>query len=265
MTTILLRILLVALVGYGCVAIFLFFFADLFIFVPPRPTYGPATLPYTRVPVDETDSLALLHLHDPEAHFTILLSHGNGEDMGQIVDLFEEIRASGFSLLAYDYRGYGRSSRGRPTTGKATRDAEAVYRHAVRELGIPPERLILHGRSVGSGPTLEVAVRHPVAGIILESAFTTAFRVVTQAPLLPFDRFRNLERMRDVEAPVLVIHGTRDAVIRPWHGRRLYEAAKGPKAALWIEGGGHNDLLFVAREKYRQALRDFAELLLSRR
>jgi fermentation-respiration switch protein FrsA (DUF1100 family) len=134
---------------------------------------------------------------------------------------------------------------------------EAVYRYVVDSLGVPPSRLVLYGRSVGSGPATDLAARVPVGGLVLESAFVSAFRVMTKVALLPFDRFLNLRHIRQVRAPVLVIHGTDDEVIPVSHGRRLYEAAAGPKQALWIEGAHHNDVPFVGGTRYWTALAAF--------
>jgi hypothetical protein len=84
---------------------------------------------------------------------------------------------------------------------------------------------------------------------------------MTRIPLLPFDRFPNLRHIREVECPVLVIHGTEDEVIAPWHGQRLFDAAPDPKQLLWVEGARHNDLVNVAGAQYWQALRSFATVV----
>jgi abhydrolase domain-containing protein 17 len=123
---------------------------------------------------------------------------------------------------------------------------------------------VVHGRSVGAGPALELAARRTVGGVIVESSFVSAFRVLTRIPLLPFDRFPNLRNMREVRAPVLVIHGVRDEVIPVSHGRRLFAAAPEPKLELWVEAAGHNDLVHTAGAAYWQALREMARVVESR-
>lgn len=208
--------------------------------------------------------IATLHLPNPNATFTILFSHGNAEDLGHLAPLLEQLRRAGFSVLAYDYRGYGQSTGGPPSAAGAYRDVRAVYRYAVERLGVEPARLILLGRSVGSGPAAELAAREPVGGLVLESAFTSTFRVVTGLPLLPFDRFPNLRHVQRARCPVLVIHGTEDDVIPASHGRRLYDAAPEPKRLHLVEGAGHNDLVLVAGEEYWRVLRSFAELVRAR-
>jgi abhydrolase domain-containing protein 17 len=255
------RVIWLLVAGWVALTLLAYLLADRMIFLPPSASYDAARLPVRTIPVGDGDSLALLHLARGHERFTIIHSHGNAEDLGDVLPLLELIRGAGFAVIAYDYRGYGLSSGGVPGARSADEDALAVYRFAVHELRIPPGRLILHGRSVGAGPALHVAAHHPVGGVILESAFTSAYRVVTRVALLPFDRFPNHRRIRRVRAPVLVIHGTADDVIPIAHGRRLHALAPAPRQAWWVEGAGHNDLAAVAGDGYPAALRAFAELV----
>ncbi len=255
-------VILVIALSYVGLAAIAFFLADRLIFLPPRSSYGEGQLPIVHVETDDDTRIAMLHLPKEGAEFTLLYSHGNAEDIGQIGWVLAGLRDGvGVSVIAYDYRGYGQSSGGRTSAAGTLRDIEAVYRHAVRELGIAPERLIVHGRSVGTGPTLHLAAREPVAAVILESGFTSAFRVVTRVPLLPFDRFPNLRNVREVRAPVLVIHGEGDEMISFTHGRRLFDAAPEPKQRFWVEGAGHNDLLDIAGDRYWRVLSEFVSSL----
>jgi hypothetical protein len=258
MTHALLRALVLLLVLYGAAALLAFLMVERLLFQPPPPSYSAADFSVRFAPVGDGDSIALLHLPDPDAAFTLLLSHGNAEDLGHIAPLLDEIRRAGFGVIGYDYRGYGRSTPRRPTIRRAEADAAAAYRYAVEQAGVPPQRLIVHGRSVGSGPTLALAARLPVAAVVLESAFASPYRVLTRVGLLPFDRFPNLARVRALDRPLLVTHGDRDRVIPASHGRALFAAHRGPKRALWVDGAGHNDLLRVAGDRYGRALADFA-------
>lgn len=251
---------LVAL-GWLALTAFAWLVADRMIFMPPSPTYDAATLPIVHVTTEDGARIATLHLPNDAARFTILYSHGNAEDLGWTLPTLEHLRDLGFAVVAYDYRGYGASTGGPPTTAGASRDIAAVYAWLARELGVPPGNIILYGRSLGSGPATELAAREPVAGLILESAFTSTYVVLTRVAVLPFDRFPNIRHIRDVAAPVLLIHGTRDEVIPYSHGRRLHEAAPGPRSALWVEGARHNDVALVAGTRYDEALRAFAASL----
>ena len=240
-------------VAYLCFAAFAWFVSDRMIFLPPSPSYRAGQLPIVMVPTDGA-SIAMLHLPNPQAAVTLLYAHGNAEDLGQLAPWLEEMRRAGFAVVGFDYRGYGMSTGGPPSAHGAVHDMETVYRWVVDTLRVPPSRIVLYGRSVGSGPATDLAARVPVGGIVLESAFVSAFRVMTRISLLPFDRFPNLRHIRQVRAPVLVIHGTDDEVIPLSHGRRLYEAATAPKQAFWVEGAHHNDVPLVGGARYWAAL-----------
>ncbi len=203
-------------------------------------------------------TVSALSVPCPKAKYAILYSHGNAEDIGQLQDVFALYVQHGYAVFAYDYRGYG-TSQGKPSEEGCCRDIQAAYEYLTGTLKVPPERVILYGRSVGSGPAVWLASREKVAGLVVESGFKSTFRVVTNYGILPFDRFPNIDRMPELKCPVLFLHGTKDEVIPFSHGLSLYEAAKEPKSKLWVEGAGHNNLLYVAGDSYWQALDSFAK------
>jgi fermentation-respiration switch protein FrsA (DUF1100 family) len=254
----LLRALRLLVIVYAVATVALWMFANRLIFLPQPPTYR--TLPgLVRIPV-ERDTIAAVWLPNPAARFTVLYSHGNAEDLGDDRPLLEEIRRRGFSVFAYDYRGYGAST-GRPTERHAYADEAAAYAYLTRSLGVPPSRIIVHGRSLGGGPAAELASREPVAGLVLESTFTSVGAAVSWGRLFAIDYFRSGRRLKTVRCPVLVIHGTADRVIPFSVGQRLFDGARWPKQSLWVEGAGHDDLVAVAGERYWSALRRFADSL----
>jgi hypothetical protein len=104
-----------------------------------------------------------------------------------------------------------------------------------------------------------LASRNPVAGLVLQSPFLSALRVLTRVTILPFDHFPSYKRIGDVRCPVLVMHGTSDEVIGFYHGRRMYELAREPKRKLWVAGAHHNDFNEVGHDQYLQAVRQFAD------
>lgn len=212
----------------------------------------------------DKETIAALHLTNPDADLTLLYSHGNAEDLGDIRPRLERLQNLGFNVLAYDYRGYGLSS-GRPTERGAYADIEAAYRYLRDRQHIPAEQIVLFGRSIGSGPSLYLASQEPVGGLILESAFVSIFRILTRLPLYPFDKFPNLQRIAAIDCPVLLIHGDRDRVIPFWHGQALFERASEPKVWFPVPGAGHNDVWPVAGASYDRQLQAFARQLLADR
>jgi abhydrolase domain-containing protein 17 len=217
-----------------------------------------------KIPTRDGARISAVYLPSADAAFTVLLSHGNGEDLGDVEPILMRLVQAGFSVLAYDYRGYGTSG-GSPGVNNARRDLEAAFDHLTDALAVPPGRVVLHGRSLGGAFAAELAAERPVAGLILESTFVSMFRVLTGVRLLLPDRLVTLERLRHLSCPVLIVHGTEDEVIGFWHGKALLEATRGPKRHLWVEGAGHNDLAEVAGEAYVEALRAFGALLHEKR
>jgi fermentation-respiration switch protein FrsA (DUF1100 family) len=254
----LLRALLIAGIAYAGFAVLLWLFAERLIFMPPAERY-PRDDRVLLIPRAGGGTVAALHLPNPDARYTVLFSHGNAEHIVHGLDHLQGMRAAGFSVLAYDYSGYGLST-GRPSERAAYTDIEAAYDYLVHTAGVPPERIILHGRSLGGAVAADLASRRPAAGLVLESTFTSAYRVA-RLPFLPFDRFRTASKLPRIRMPVLVIHGTDDEVIGFWHGQRLHDLARGPKQRLWVPGATHNDLSWVAGERYWAALRTFADSL----
>jgi len=229
------------------------------IFQPPRSSYRHLE-GGLHLPTAGGHRIYVVHRVTPGARFTVLFSHGNAEDLGHLDSFLRAYQARGYSVLAWDYRGYGRST-GQPSEEAVNADLKVLYEHLTITRGVDPRTIIAHGRSLGGASAVELARRYPLGGVILESTFVSAFRVVTRVPLLPCDRFRNLAKLADVREPVLVIHGKKDGVVGFWHGRRLYDAVKGPRHRLWVARAGHNDLPEVAGETYWRAIDDFAATL----
>lgn len=201
--------------------------------------------------------ITAVYLPNSEARFTLLFSHGNAEDLGADLPLLDIYRRAGFAVFAYDYRGYG-TSEGRPSEPGVYADAEAAYNALTSQLGVEPGRIISMGRSLGSAPAIHLAVTHPVAGLVVEAPFLSAFRVLTHVQLLPWDKFNNAAMIRRVHVPVLVIQGDADEVVPFHHGQRIFALANEPKRSLWVHGAHHNDVLFTASRPYLDALQQFA-------
>lgn len=258
----LLRIVLSLAFIYAAVVGLVWVVADRMIFLPPAKSYRD-TPDVIRLSTAGGERIAAVYLPNAGATYTVLFSHGNGEDLGGVLPLLPVLRDLGFSVFAYDYRGYGLSE-GRPSERNVYADIDAAYDYLTRDLRVPPERIILYGRSLGAGAAVDLASRRFVGGLILESPFLTAFRVMTRIPVFPFDKFRNVDKIGRVRCPVLVMHGEADEIVPLWHGQRLFERAPGPKTLVVIPGAHHNDFMWVAGARYAAALRDFEALLRGR-
>jgi abhydrolase domain-containing protein 17 len=244
---------------YLCFVGYIFFRADSLMFMPPPASYRPSA-ELLKIPVNDRENLAALYIPNPQATFTLLYIHGNAEDLGDIRLDLEQLQQWGFSVFAYDYRGYGLSD-GQPSEVHAYQDADAAYRYLTQQLKIPAHQIILYGRSLGGGSAVDLASRQPMAGLILQSTFTTAFRVVVPVPIVPFEKFDNLRKISQVRCPLLVMHGGIDRVVPFQHGQQLYAAAAQPKLFLWEPAAGHNDFPSVAGDRQRRILNSFQELI----
>ncbi|KAI3689998.1 hypothetical protein L2E82_47972 [Cichorium intybus] len=190
------------------------------------------------------NKIVAFYLKNPYARLTLLYSHGNAADLGQLFDLFVQLKANlRVNLMGYDYSGYGAST-GKPSEVNTYADIEAVYECLETEYGVSQEDIILYGQSVGSGPTLHLAARLPrLRGVVLHSAILSGLRVVCHVKCtLCFDIYKNVNKIRKVKCPTLVIHGTEDDVVNWLHGNGLWKMAKDPYEPLWIKGGGHCNL-----------------------
>lgn len=252
MRTLLLKYILLALAAYIIAGFLVNHFIDRGLFKPPRVSYK----------VDDTfmlkstdgRNIAARWLENPGARCAILYSHGNAVDLGGVRYVMEYYHKLGFSVLAYDYQGYGLSE-GTPSESHSYDDIKAAYNFLITTKAIPANRIVLMGNSLGTGPTLDLAKRiPPPAAVILQSPYLSAYHVATKYPLFPFNRFENYEKIDRINAPLLIIHGERDIVIPIEHGRELFEKAHAPKNALWIPDGQHIGLYRVAGDEIKAAI-----------
>lgn len=195
---------------------------------------------------------------------TMLWCHGNAGNIIHRLENLAELYRLGLSVFLFDYRGYGRSE-GRPSEAGFYQDAEAAYHYIRQQRRIPPNRLVVFGRSLGSAVAADVVSHHPAAGLIMESPFPS---VATVARLTYFGaaahwllgaRFDLTTRLSAISMPILVIHGDRDSIIPLALGKAVFDAASEPKEFHVVRGADHNDLYMVGGRPYFQRLKQFAQ------
>ena len=249
---------MLVLASYFCLCLIAGCFSNGLIFPTPTSSYDKEDTDLF-VRTSSGEQIACIYLRQSEANgTTILFSHGNGEDIGHARDYLEELHGQGFSVFAYDYPGYGQSS-GKPTEKGCHEAALAAYEHLLEKEKVAPERIILHGRSLGTAPSCKLAAEKEVGGLILESPFVTAFRVMTHVTLLPWDKFRNIDNAKKVSCHSLVIHGDMDEVVPFWHGKKIFEVLPEPKTFLPLQKIGHNNVASAGGENYWQAIKEFRQ------
>jgi fermentation-respiration switch protein FrsA (DUF1100 family) len=255
--------------GLILVAILIRTFENRLIFFPPRYPEGFAPpqaygLHPEEVWLKVSDGVKLnaYFLPAPESSRVLLWFHGNAENIGMGLPHLKALARLGMNIMEPDYRGYGRSE-GSPDEAGVYRDGEAAYRYLLEVRHFEPKSIFIYGHSLGGAVAVEVASHHACGGLIVESSFTSVremARRIYHLPIMeyvPRSRFDSLAKISRVQAPVLIIHGTRDPVIPFDMGRKLYEAAREPKSFLPIEGAGHDDPFLTGGAAYSNALSSF--------
>ncbi|KAK7302174.1 hypothetical protein RJT34_13056 [Clitoria ternatea] len=201
--------------------------------------------------------IVAMYVRHPMAKSTILYSHGNAADIGQMYELFIELSIHlRVNLMGYDYSGYGQSS-GKASEHNTYADIEAAYKYLEENYGAKQEDIILYGQSVGSGPTLDLAARLTrLRAVVLHSPILSGLRVMYPVKRTYwFDIYKNIDKIPLVKCPVLVIHGTADEVVDCSHGKQLWELCQQKYEPLWLKGGNHCNLELYP--EYLRHLRKF--------
>ncbi|KAG8501506.1 hypothetical protein CXB51_003814 [Gossypium anomalum] len=198
-----------------------------------------------KLPTRRGTEIVAIYIRHPMATSTLLYSHGNATDLGQMYELFIELSIHlRVNLMGYDYSGYGQSS-GKPSEQSTYADIEAAYKCLEESYGTKQEDIILYGQSVGSGPTLDLAARLPrLRAVVFAQSHTFWFKS------------NNIDKIPLVNCPVLIIHGTSDEVVDCSHGKQLWELCKEKYEPLWLKGGNHCDL-----EQYPEYIRHLKKFI----
>jgi fermentation-respiration switch protein FrsA (DUF1100 family) len=204
-------------------------------------------------------------VHGTRPVAAVLWFYGNGETIGAIWPVLRDFQPPGAALLVVDYPGYGASA-GHATEAGLNEAADLAFAALAARPEVDPARIVVYGRSLGSAFATRIAAAHPVAGLVLESPFTSA-REMSRRHYGLFPQFilrlrlDNVGTIPLVRCPVLVFHGTADRLVSPEMGRAVAAAApatdgRGVELVL-IEGAGHNDTYDVGGARYARKLADF--------
>jgi fermentation-respiration switch protein FrsA (DUF1100 family) len=239
----------------------------------PRPATTPADhgLAYDDLELTTSDGVAIhaWRVRSPErARAVVLVCHGNAGNVEVRIPLARAYGEMGCDVVLFDYRGYGNSA-GSPTEEGTYRDAEAVWEWA-RSAGYEPQRIVLHGESLGGAVAIELARRKTVAAVIVEDTFTSLvdmgkrFYPWPPVGLVLRIRYDSLAKIGSLGVPVMVIHSREDDLVPFELGERLFEAAAEPKRFL-VTQGGHNSGGFVTSPAWRAEVRAFVDAALPAR
>jgi len=196
---------------------------------------------------------------------TLLWFHGNAGNISHRLDnirkLHDHVSAHIFII---DYRGYGRSQ-GVVSEDGTYEDADAALAYLQSRDDVDANEIVIFGRSLGAAVGVDLATRRDTRALIIESPFTSIEAMAkTIMPWVPIGRFlriryNNLEKIRKLRIPLLIVHGDRDRIVPYEQGRELFEAAPEPKSFYSIAGAGHNDTYLVGGNGYFNAIADFIQ------
>jgi fermentation-respiration switch protein FrsA (DUF1100 family) len=269
--SVVMRTVLVVVAVMGILLALLWGFQRRLIYLPSASSVPPAAevIDGARdVTLRTTDGLRLgawlVPADDPERGMTVLVANGNAGDRSLRAPLAEALAAEGLAVLLFDYRGYG-ANPGSPTERGLARDVRAAYRFLVDQAGVPPDRILYYGESLGAAVVTELATEHPPAGLVLRSPFVDLAAVGrVHYPFLPIgtllrDRYPLAHYLEQVNTPTTVVYGTRDSIVPPEQSRAVTDAASGATRIVRIVGADHNDPALLDGDELIDAIVDLAD------
>ena len=223
--------------AYLLLLLFARLFANRFMFAPPEPTYFECD-DFFKIPSGE--KIAVSYLENKDAEYFILYCHGNGEDLGMVAPLLDEYRKRlNAEVMSFDYCGYGLSS-GTPTEENLDEASDGAWKFLTEKKGAKPEKIVLVGYSLGSAGAAHLALKHQnVRGAIIIGGVAKGAMTIFPFNPIPWDILNNEEKWKSINLPLLLLHGTSDAIVPVWNAHSVFESARGPKRAVFIRNCGH--------------------------
>lgn len=246
-----LKLLIAVAVGYAIAVAVSMLFQRSLMYFPAKSTPEPAVAGAPDMEVISyitATSKQLVSWYRParEDMATIVYFHGNAGGIADRVYKVRHFMDAGYGVLLAGYLGFG----GNP----GSPDEEALYESAdaamafLKQQGVLGRHTVIKGESLGSGIATYIAVKYPVAAILLEAPYTSTVDVgAERMPFLPvrwlmYDRYPSIERIGTITVPLLLAHGHQDRTIPFKFGKRLFDAANEPKESLFLPHADHNTL-----------------------
>ncbi len=251
---------------YAVICLFMFFFQKHLVHIPYEQLvktpldYG---MDYEDLYLNTPDNARLhaWHIPHPKADYTFWIFCGNAGNKSYMLDTVRMIHELGHSVFIYDYRTFG-PSKGKLTEQAMYQDTKIGWDYLTQTRGIAPDRIVLHGRSLGTAMATWVATKAEPAAVILESGFTSMKAMAKSLyGWLPIDlilrwQYDNLDRITQISAPILIIHSPDDEIVPYAHGQQLFEAANDEKQFLKLSGS-HLDGFMENSKTYTEGITAF--------
>ena len=193
---------------------------------------------------------------------TVIFAHGNAGTISDRIMKLKFFHEIGLNIIIFDYRGYGRSM-GAPSEKGVYLDVAAVYDYIQARKDIDPARIIGYGTSLGGAVMIELATQRKLAGLIVESSFTSAKEMARMIyPFVPTIlmsiKFDSVSKVSKINVPKLFLHSHEDEMIPFSMSQKLYEASAEPKEFI-VTYGGHNEGALVSHPEIKHQLMRFLQ------
>jgi fermentation-respiration switch protein FrsA (DUF1100 family) len=268
-------ILTIAISIYLLLALLIYLFQDRMVFLSNLPgraleaSPGDISLNYQDVSLTTSDNERLHGWYVPATNprGVLLFFHGNAGNISHRLDSIKTFHELDLDTLIIDYRGYGLSS-GKASEQGTYLDAQAAWDYLVNTRGIPADRIIIFGRSLGGAIGAWLGVQNTPAAVIIESSFSSGVDIARRLyPFLPVHLLTRLQYpvadyASQLDCPVLVVHSRHDEIIPFAMGQAIYAAVKQEKKFLELRGD-HNNGFLISQKEYVAGLKNFTETILS--
>jgi hypothetical protein len=247
---------------YIFVIFFLFFFQRNLLYHPNENNYFGDKLKVNieKVQIRTSDDINLLgwfHKKDLNKFKTIVYFHGNAGRLENRIYKLNHFKDMNVNFLIISWRGFNGNS-GKPSEKGLYKDGESVISW-LKKMGLVEKDIILYGESLGTGIATQIAQNRKFAGLILETPFTSMvdaaknFYPYIPVSLLLKDRYENDKKIKNINIPVLVMHGEVDKIVPFWMGKKIYNMANEPKYSYFTKYDNHmmkydKNLLIVLKE-----------------
>lgn len=201
---------------------------------------------------------------------TVIISHGNAGNISHRVPLIGVLLHQRFSVLAYDYQGYG-NSEGEPSIDNICEDGLAAYDYLNTTRAIAPEKIVVYGESLGGGVASHIATHRKVGAIILQSTFSSLPHIAKKKMMLmrlyppflyPKNKLDSAAMLSEQHAPLLIVHGKVDSIIPYSESEVIFEKASEPKQLVGIDSANHNDIYGEYIDSFNKVVSNFLDTVL---
>jgi len=262
-----LNIFIILIFVYFLISAVLFLFQRNLLYHPTENNYDEdkLTVSIEKIKVRTKDNIELLawfHKKDLKKYKTILFLHGNAGSLENRIHKINNFKNMDINFLIISWRGFS-GNLGSPTENGLYEDARSAVRW-LKNKGLEEEDIIIYGESLGTGISIEIAQNNNFAGVILESPFTSMIDAAkSKYPIFPIkfllkDRYENDKKIKNLNSPILIMHGEKDKIVPFWMGKKLYDIAKEPK---YFYISKYDDHMMEYNQKLLTMLKKFIDSL----